>query len=102
MNKWKNSIIVNVVNILPSKGFKLKVHYKMFMKLKRSDMNQLLTSWKWSALSETYKIQMWWECKNFIKNIGLKENITAVYEEKDSIVMNVAKILLEDAIWKYT
>ena len=40
-------------------------------------------------------------CKNFIQNIGLKEHITAVYEERDSIVINVAKILLEDAIWKY-
>ena len=35
--------------------------------------------------------------KNFIQNIGLKEHITAVHEEKDSIVMNEAKILLEDA-----
>ena len=37
-------------------------------------------------------------CKNFIQNIGLKEHITAVHEERDSIVINVAKILLEDAI----
>ena len=35
-------------------------------------------------------------CKNFKQNIGLKEHITAVHEERDSIVMNVAKILLED------
>ena len=27
-------------------------------------------------------------CKNFIQNIGLKEHITAVHEERDSIVMN--------------
>ena len=48
------------------------------------------------------KIQLWWVCKNFIQNIGLKEHITAVHEERDSIVINVAKILLEDAIWKCT
>ena len=30
--------------------------------------------------------------------MGLKERITAVHEERDSIVINVAKILLEDAI----
>ena len=41
-------------------------------------------------------------CKNFIQNIGLKEHIIAVHEERDSIVINVAKILLEDAIWKCT
>ena len=39
-------------------------------------------------------------CKNFIQNIGLKQHITAVHEERDSIVINVAKLLLEDAIWK--
>ena len=48
------------------------------------------------------KIQLWWVCKNFIQNIGLKEHIIAVHEERDSIVINVAKILLEDAIWKCT
>ena len=40
---------------------------------------------------------MW---KNYIQNIGLKQHITAVHEERDSIVINVAKVLLEDAIWK--
>ena len=35
--------------------------------------------------------------KNFIQNIGLKEHITAVHEERDSIVINVA--MLEDVIW---
>ena len=41
-----------------------------------------------------------WKClhKFFIQNIGLKEHIIAVHEERDSIVINVAKILLEDAI----
>ena len=39
------------------------------------------------------------ECgKNFTHNIGLKEHITDVHEERDLIVINVAKILLEDAI----
>ena len=41
-------------------------------------------------------------CKNFIQNIGFKEHITAVHEKRDSIVINVAKILLEDAIWNST
>ena len=41
-------------------------------------------------------------CNNFKQNIGLKEHITAVHEERDSIVINVAKILLEDAICKCT
>ena len=50
---------------------------------------------------EYEKIQLWWVCKNFIQNIGLKEHITAIHEERDSIVINVAKILLEDAIWNY-
>ena len=41
------------------------------------------------------------ECgKNFTHNIGLKGHITAVHERKDSIVINVAKILLYDAILK--
>ena len=41
------------------------------------------------------------ECgKNFTHNIGLKGHITAVHERKDSIVINVAKILLEYAICK--
>jgi len=31
--------------------------------------------------------------KNFIQNIGLKEHITAVHEERDSIMINVAKNL---------
>ena len=35
------------------------------------------------------------ECgKNFTQNIGLKGHITAVHERKDSIVINVAKMLL--------
>ena len=38
--------------------------------------------------------------KNFKHNIGLKEHITDVDERKDSIVINVAKFLLEDVIWK--
>ena len=39
------------------------------------------------------------ECgKNFTHNIGLKGHITAVHERKDSIVINVAKFLLEYAI----
>ena len=39
------------------------------------------------------------ECgKNFTQNIRLKGHITAVLETKDSIVINVAKILLEDEI----
>ena len=25
------------------------------------------------------KIQLWWVCKNFIQNIGLKEHITATH-----------------------
>ena len=41
------------------------------------------------------------ECgKNFTHNIGLKGHITAVHERKDSIVINVAKFLLYDAILK--
>ena len=32
-------------------------------------------------------------CKNFIQNIGLKQHITAVHEERDSIMINVAKNL---------
>ena len=31
--------------------------------------------------------------KNFIQNIGLKQHITAVHEERDSIMINVAKNL---------
>ena len=31
--------------------------------------------------------------KNFIQNIGLKEHSTAVHEERDSIMINVAKNL---------
>ena len=54
MNKWKNSIIINVVNILP-KDSSWKYILKMFMKYKRSDMNQLMTSWKWSAFSKILK-----------------------------------------------
>ena len=39
------------------------------------------------------------ECgKNFTHNIGLKGHITAVNERKGSIVINVAKFLLEDTI----
>ena len=39
------------------------------------------------------------ECgKNFTHNIGLKGHITAVHERKDSIVTNVAKMWLENAI----
>ena len=41
-------------------------------------------------------------CKNFIQNIGLKEHIIAVHEERDSIVINVAKSFLEDAISQCT
>ena len=41
------------------------------------------------------------ECgKNFTHNIGLKGHITAVHERKDSIVINVAKMLLQDVILK--
>ena len=39
--------------------------------------------------------------KCFTQNIGLKTHITAVHEKK-SIVIYVAKILLEDVISKYT
>ena len=46
------------------------------------------------------KIQLWWVCKNFIQNIGLKEHIIAVHEERDSIVMNVANIFIENPIWE--
>ena len=35
------------------------------------------------------------------QNTGQKLKITAVYENKNSIVINVANILVEDAIWKY-
>ena len=39
------------------------------------------------------------ECgKNFTHNIGLKGHITDDHERKDSIVINVANILLEDVI----
>ena len=37
---------------------------------------------------------------NFTHNIGLKGHITDDHERKDSIVINVANILLEDVIWK--
>ena len=39
------------------------------------------------------------ECgKNFTQNIGLKGHITGVHETIDSIVINVANILLEEEI----
>ena len=36
--------------------------------------------------------------KNFTQNIGLKGHITVLHEKRAKIVINVAKILQEDAI----
>ena len=45
---------------------------------------------------------MWWVWQKFHTQYWIEGtyNITAVHERKDSIVINVAKILLEHAIWK--
>ena len=52
-------------------------------------------------MENVHKRYKWDECgKNFTHNIGLKGHITDDHERKDSIVINVAKILLEYAICK--
>ena len=70
-----------------------------FVKKKLLERKILKCIWKMSIkYFIEYKCD---ECgKNFTHNIGLKGHITAVHERKDSIVINVAKILLEYAICK--
>ena len=68
-----------------------------FVKKKLLERKFLKYIWKMSI--KDFKKYKFDECgKNFTHNIGLKGHITAVHERKDSIVINVAKILLEYAI----
>jgi len=49
-----------------------------------------------SSIWKMYTSSSW-----ITQNTGQKLKITAVYENKNSIVINVANILVEDAIWNY-
>ena len=64
-------------------------------------MEREILKYMWKMSIKDFKKYKCDECgKNFTHNIGLKGHITAVHERKDSIVINVAKILLEYAISK--
>ena len=73
----------------------LKICKIKFVKKKLLERKILKCIWKMSIKNfKKYKCD---ECgKNFTHNIGLSGHITAVNERKESIVINVAKILHYD------